>query len=170
MVDKAFTKREYGVEVIAVAGSERGSTRALAVRSGAARMVRPFRLATRIAERTCEDPSVITNDAELEQARKNLANVEAAIESLRKELLPDHERNFYLYARPWLDFQDEFQADIDAYLVNGPAPGRTPRTGIGHSRNQFDVMTLDPVPVRQTVIAAIRFAFEPIGANGDPGG
>jgi hypothetical protein len=75
---------------------------------------------------------VITSDAELELARKNLANVEAAIESLRKELLPDHERNFNLYARPWLDFRDQFQDDIDAYLraktarANGP-----PRTGEG---------------------------------------
>lgn len=59
---------------------------------------------------------MIVNDAELELARQNLANVEAAIESLRKELLPNHERNFQLYARPWLDLQQEFQADIDAYL------------------------------------------------------
>jgi hypothetical protein len=59
---------------------------------------------------------MIVNDAELELARQNLANVEAAIESLRKKLLPNHERNFQLYARPWLDLQQEFQADIDAYL------------------------------------------------------
>jgi hypothetical protein len=59
---------------------------------------------------------MIVNDAELELARQNLANVEAAIESLRKELLPGHQRNFQLYARPWLDLQQEFQADIDAYL------------------------------------------------------
>ena len=74
---------------------------------------------------------MITSDAELELARNNLANVEAAIESLRKELLPDHERNFNLYATPWIDFRDQFQADIDAYVqaktAQGNGPPRTER-------------------------------------------
>ena len=66
---------------------------------------------------------MIANEAELERARQNLANVGAAIESLRKQLLPNHERNFNLYARPWIDLQQEFQADIDAYLGK-PSPSR----------------------------------------------
>lgn len=59
---------------------------------------------------------MITTDSELAIVREQLANCEAAIESLRRELLPNHERNFQLYARPWLDLQQEFQADIDTYL------------------------------------------------------
>ena len=59
---------------------------------------------------------MIMNDFELDKARQNLANINAAIESLRKQLLPNHERNFNLYAQPWIDLQQEFQSDIDAYL------------------------------------------------------
>jgi hypothetical protein len=71
---------------------------------------------------------MIANDAELELARQNLANVEAAIESLCKELLPGHERNFRLYAQPWLDFKQQFESEIEAYLTkqgslrNGASP------------------------------------------------
>jgi hypothetical protein len=72
---------------------------------------------------------MITNDSELEQTRQNLANVEAAIESLRRELLPGHERNFRLYAQPWLDFKEQFESEIDAYLTKqNPSPnGSSPR-------------------------------------------
>lgn len=66
---------------------------------------------------------MITNDAELELTRQNLANVEAAIESLRRKLLPDHERNFRLYAQPWLDFKQQFESEIEAYL-NTRSPSR----------------------------------------------
>ena len=79
---------------------------------------------------------MIANDAELELARRNLANVEAAIESLRKELLPGYERNFQLYARPWLDLQQEFQADIDAYLSSHmSSPNGAPRSEIADVQN-----------------------------------
>jgi hypothetical protein len=83
---------------------------------------------------------VIASDAELELARKNLANVEAAIESLRKELLPHHERNFNLYARPWLDFRDQFQADIDAYL----RAKTTPAKGAAGSVEPTETKALEP--------------------------
>jgi hypothetical protein len=69
---------------------------------------------------------MITNDSELEIARQNLANIDAAIESLRKELLPSHEQNFNLYAQPWLDFKNQFEAEIEAYLsVTRPKPDAT---------------------------------------------
>jgi len=64
---------------------------------------------------------MIANEAELEQARQNLAGVEAAIESLRKELMPDHETSFRAYAQPWLDFKEQFEADIQAYLRQSEA-------------------------------------------------
>ena len=64
---------------------------------------------------------MIANEAELEQTRQNLAGVEAAIESLRKELMPDHETNFRVYAQPWLDFKAQFEADIQAYLRQSEA-------------------------------------------------
>jgi hypothetical protein len=75
---------------------------------------------------------MIANDAELELMRQNLANVEAAIESLRKELLPGHERNFRLYAQPWLDFKQQFEAEIEAYLKKQrPSPnGTSPRQDV----------------------------------------
>jgi hypothetical protein len=59
---------------------------------------------------------MITTDSELAIVREQLANCDAAIASLRRELLPNHERNFQLYARPWLDLKQEFEADIDAYV------------------------------------------------------
>jgi hypothetical protein len=83
---------------------------------------------------------MITNDAELKQARENLANVEAAIESLRKELLPNHERNFNLYAGPWLDFRDQFQADIDAYL----GTAKVPADGTSVNKEPTDTKALQP--------------------------
>ena len=74
---------------------------------------------------------MITNDSELAVVREQLANCEAAIESLRRKLLPNHERNFQLYARPWLDLQQEFQADIDAYLRSRPSsPNGTERSEV----------------------------------------
>jgi hypothetical protein len=74
---------------------------------------------------------MITNDSELAIVREQLANCEAAIESLRRKLLPDHERNFQLYARPWLDLQQEFQSDIDAYLRSrAPSANGSPRSKV----------------------------------------
>jgi hypothetical protein len=72
---------------------------------------------------------MITNETELEVTRRQLANVEAAIESLRKQLLPAHETNFNLYARPWLDIQQEMQSAIDTYLRSRtPSPNGAPAT------------------------------------------
>lgn len=71
---------------------------------------------------------MIVNDAELEVVRRQLEHVEAALESLRKKLLPGHERNFNLYAQPWLEFKQQFESDIEAYLAkqipsgNGSSP------------------------------------------------
>lgn len=72
---------------------------------------------------------MITNDEELAVIRQQLARCERAIESLQKELLPHNERNFNLYAGPWLDFRDQFQSDIDAYLRAKIVPANGP-TGI----------------------------------------
>lgn len=69
---------------------------------------------------------MIANDSQIARARENLASMEAAIESLRKELLPNHERNFRLYAQPWIDFRDQFQADIDDYLARRTRPAGDP--------------------------------------------
>ena len=65
---------------------------------------------------------MITNDDELTVVRRQLARCESIIDSFRKELLPHNERNFKLYAGPWLDFRDQFQADIDAYLSGRTQP------------------------------------------------
>ncbi|MBO0698101.1 MAG: hypothetical protein J2P46_06890 [Zavarzinella sp.] len=67
---------------------------------------------------------MIRNDAELELVRQNLANIEAAIEWWRQRLLPHNEQNFNLYAGALLDFRDEFQADIDAYLGTMTVPAK----------------------------------------------
>ena len=69
---------------------------------------------------------MITNDAELQLTRKLLADAEATIEWYRERLLPHHEQNFNLYAGPWLDFRDQFQADIDAYLRSKTVPANGP--------------------------------------------
>lgn len=74
---------------------------------------------------------MITNDSELAIVREQLANCEAAIESLRRKLLPDHDRNFQLYARPWLDMKQEFETDIEAYLnKRSPSPNGSPRSDV----------------------------------------
>ena len=69
---------------------------------------------------------MITNESELAIIREQLGRCERALASLRYELLPNYERNFNLYARPWLDLQEEFQADIDAYLKAAPSRNGVP--------------------------------------------
>ena len=65
---------------------------------------------------------MITNEEELAIVREQLTRCDAVIESFRKELLPNHERNFNLYARSWIDMRQELQADIDAYLGTTTVP------------------------------------------------
>lgn len=60
---------------------------------------------------------MITNDAELEVVRSQLAHVDAAIEDLRKTILPKNEKMFHLFAEAPLDMRREMQGDIDAYLA-----------------------------------------------------
>ena len=69
---------------------------------------------------------MITNEAELEVVRSQLAHLDAALEDLRRNVLPKSEQMFDLLAEAPLEMRQSLQADIDAYLrsktvsANGP--------------------------------------------------
>jgi hypothetical protein len=59
---------------------------------------------------------MINNDAELEAVRGQLAHIDAAIEDLRRNVLPKSESMFKLLTEAPLEMRQSLQADIDAYL------------------------------------------------------
>jgi len=70
---------------------------------------------------------MITNDAELEVVRKQLARVDAALDDLRRKMLPDNERMFKVFAEAPTELRSSLQADIDCYLnISKPAPKDVP--------------------------------------------
>jgi hypothetical protein len=70
---------------------------------------------------------MITNDAELEVVRKQLGRVEAALDSLRREVKPKNEKLYELLAESYIDLLQSLRADIDAYLGIAPLPnGKSP--------------------------------------------
>ncbi len=70
---------------------------------------------------------MIKNDAELEVVRSQLGRVEAALDSLRRDVKPKNENMYALMAESYIDLLHALRADIDAYLgivtipVNGAA-------------------------------------------------
>ena len=70
---------------------------------------------------------MIKNDAELEVVRSQLGRVEAALDSLRRDVKPKNEKMYALMAESYIDLLHALRADIDAYLgivtipVNGAA-------------------------------------------------
>jgi hypothetical protein len=78
---------------------------------------------------------MITNDAELEVVRTQVARLDAAVEDLRRNVLPKSEQMFNLFAEAPLDMRQELQTDIDAYLraktasANGPTGSVEPLGG-----------------------------------------
>ena len=79
-------------------------------------MVSTVRLAGRLDEGAREDCPVFTNDDELEVVRTQLAHIDAAIEDLRRNVLPKSEQMFNLFAEAPLEMRQSLQADINAYL------------------------------------------------------
>jgi hypothetical protein len=65
---------------------------------------------------------MIKNDAELEVVRSQLGRVEAALDSLRRDVKPKNENMYALMAESYIDLLHSLRADIDAYLgiVTGP--------------------------------------------------
>ena len=62
---------------------------------------------------------MITNDAELEVVRKQLARAEAALDSLRREVKPKNEKMYNLMAESYIDMLRALRSDIDTYLGDG---------------------------------------------------
>jgi hypothetical protein len=73
---------------------------------------------------------MITNDVELEVVRSQVARLDAAIEDLRRNVLPKSEQMFNLFAEAPLDMRQKLQADIDAYLRAKPVPANGPAGAI----------------------------------------
>jgi hypothetical protein len=59
---------------------------------------------------------LITNDAELQVVRWQLARVEAALDSLRQEVKPKSASRFSLMAESYIDLLTSLRVDVDAYL------------------------------------------------------
>jgi hypothetical protein len=59
---------------------------------------------------------MIKNDAELEVVRSQLGRVEAALDSLRRDVKPKNENMYALMAESYIDLLQALRADIDAYL------------------------------------------------------
>ncbi len=59
---------------------------------------------------------MITNDAELSVVRQQLGRVEAALDSLRRDVKPKNESMYELLAESYIDMLQSLRADIDAYL------------------------------------------------------
>jgi len=65
---------------------------------------------------------MIKNDAELEFIRRQLARIDAAIEDLRRNVLPKSESRFNLLSEAPLEMRQSLQSDIDAYLGTTTVP------------------------------------------------
>ena len=59
---------------------------------------------------------MITNDAELSVVRQQLGRVEAALDSLRRDVKAKNENMYELLAGSYIDMLQSLRADIDAYL------------------------------------------------------
>ncbi len=70
---------------------------------------------------------MITNDAELEVVQKQLARVEAALDSLRREVKPKNEKTFHVMAETSIDLRQALRSEIDAYLGIAPLPENADR-------------------------------------------
>jgi hypothetical protein len=69
---------------------------------------------------------MITSDAELEVVRKQLGRVEAALESLRRDVRPRNVKTYELMAESYVELLRSLRADVDAYLGIATAPARAP--------------------------------------------
>jgi hypothetical protein len=63
---------------------------------------------------------MITNDNELRITRERLALAEAALDSLRRDVLPVNEAQYHLLAGSTIELIQSIRAEIDAYLGIGP--------------------------------------------------
>jgi hypothetical protein len=59
---------------------------------------------------------MIANDAELTVVREQRAHVEAALDSIRRDVKPKNEKMYHLMAESYIDMLQTLQSDIDAYL------------------------------------------------------
>lgn len=62
---------------------------------------------------------MITNDEELAFVRKQLARVEAALDSLRQDVKPKNERTYQVMAVSYVDAIQELRTQVEAYLGVG---------------------------------------------------
>jgi hypothetical protein len=67
---------------------------------------------------------MITNDAELQITRERLGLVEAALDSLRRDVKSKNERLYALMAESYIDLLLSIRGDIDAYLGIAPYAAR----------------------------------------------
>jgi hypothetical protein len=65
---------------------------------------------------------MITNDAELEVVRKQLGRVEAALDSLRRDVKPKSEKMYDLMAESYIEMLRSLRKDVDAYLGVASVP------------------------------------------------
>jgi hypothetical protein len=73
---------------------------------------------------------MITNDAELEVVRSQVAHLDAAIDDLRQTVLPKSEQMFNVFAEAPLEMRQSLQADIDAYLASKTVPADSPTEAV----------------------------------------
>jgi hypothetical protein len=83
---------------------------------------------------------MITNDTELEVVRRQVAHLDAAIEDLRRNILPKGEQMFNLLAEAPLEMRRSLQADIDAYLGTATVPA----DGATVDKESIDAKALQP--------------------------
>jgi hypothetical protein len=59
---------------------------------------------------------MITNDAQLAVVRGQLAHVEAALDSIRRDVKPKNEKMYDLMAESYIEMLQSLRSEIDAYL------------------------------------------------------
>jgi hypothetical protein len=83
---------------------------------------------------------MIRDDAELEVVRGQLAHIDAAIEDMRRNVLPKSESMFNLLVEAPLEKRQTLQDEIDAYLRAATVPA----DGVTASKELPDAKTLQP--------------------------
>ena len=59
---------------------------------------------------------MIHNDEQLQVVQEQLARVEQALASIRKDILPKNPRNYAVFSESYIDMIRTLRAEIDAYL------------------------------------------------------
>ncbi len=112
---------------------------------------------------------MITNDNELRITRERLGLAEAALDSLRRDVLPVNEVQYHLFAASTIDLIQSLRTDIDVYLGIGPdtdlavsLEGRS--VSLGHISAGIITRTLDTFRRGLQAVVAVLHAESQSGA------